>query len=247
MNSKTLTCIVVLVLLALPLRGWGASYAAGAYGGFAPSLGGDLHTAQYYSEFQSHNGIDGMNRSMEGYDTGRIDRILGVTCGMLFKTIFYDYYQVRIAMNYTWGYFGGSGKTVFDDGGTTRLLDCEYSFWEADIPVTFGISIPFWKDIRIAFSCGLAYAYADYSYRFESSTGQQWKGSFAGWGLPLVIILEGEYFVTENVAASTSLVYYKGSTKVLKDGSDAGGTDFARIDFSGYRYSLGVTYYFGSI
>ena len=170
-----------------------------------------------------------------------------MTGGALFKAIFHDYYQVRMALNYTMGYFGGSGKTVYDDSGTTRLLECEYSFRELDVPVTFGISIPFWKDIRIAFSCGLAYAYADYSYSFEADNGQQWKGSFKGWGLPLVIILEGEYFITDRVAASTSIVYYKGSTKVLKDGSDTGGTDFARIDVSGYRYNLGVTFYFRSI
>lgn len=247
MNFRILTYIAAAVLLSFPLKGWGANYAVGAYGGFAPSLGGDLYTAQHYSEFQSRNGIDGMNREMNGYSTGRIDRILGVSGGALLKTIFHDYYQARIAMNYTMGYLGGSGKTVYDDSGTTRLLECEYSFWELDVPVTFGISIPFWKDIRIAFSCGLAYAYADYSYSFESDSGQQWKGSFKGWGLPLVIILEGEYFITDRIAASTSIVYYKGSTKVLKDGSDTGGTDFARIDFSGYRYNLGVTFYFRSI
>ncbi|HON78868.1 MAG TPA: hypothetical protein PK544_10280, partial [Spirochaetota bacterium] len=79
MNCKFLTYFAAIVIITFPLRVWGANYAVGVYGGFAPSLGGDLNTAQHYSEFQSRNGIDGMNRELDGYSTGRIDRVLGVT------------------------------------------------------------------------------------------------------------------------------------------------------------------------
>jgi hypothetical protein len=235
--------VVTATLLAAGGRAGAAdaNYAFGVYGGFAPSLGGNLHTAQHQSEFQSSTGIDGMNRALDGTDAGRMDRLAGLSMGMQVKALFYEYYQVRLAGNYTMAITGGEGTTVYGSG---TELDCEYSFWSYDIPLTFGLSIPFWKDIKIVFSCGAAFAYGRYEYDFESSAGTKWKGSFSGWAFPLVILLEGEYFLTNNIAVASSIAYYRGSSRVIEDGSDSGGTDFARVNFNGYRVNFGMTFYF---
>ena len=247
MRIRLILTGILAVLLTTPLFAEKVNYALGFYAGYAPSLGGNLHSSVQKNDFQSENGLDGMNRSQEGYSTSRINRLMGVAGGAEFKVLFYDYYQLRIAGNYVMAVYGGSGKTVYDDIRTTRELTCSYKFSQWDVPVTMGLSIPFWKDFKIAFGCGVAYANAVYQNKFSSDTVER-KGSFKGWGLPLVILLEGEYFFNDQFAVSSILSYYKGSSQVVKDGTTSdGSTDFARIDFTGYRFHLGVSYYFYSI
>jgi hypothetical protein len=170
------------------------NYAVGAYFGIAPSLGGNLFTYQHESVFDSSTGIYGMNRKDDAVSTTQIEPLTGFSAGGMFKTLLYDYFQVRIACNYTRSYLGGTGTTVYLQGGVNTALDCEYSFWAIDAPLTFGLVIPFWKDIKISFNCGIAYAYGQYQYSFESTAGE-WKGSFAGYGLPCYAA-RGEYFLT---------------------------------------------------
>ncbi len=245
MKRILLTLLIVPFLLA-PALAADVNYAVGAYLGIAPSLGGNLFTYQHESVFDSSTGIYGMNRKDDALGTTQIEPLTGFSAGGMFKTLLYDYFQVRIACNYTRSYLGGTGTTVYLQGGVNTALDCEYSFWAIDAPLTFGLVIPFWKDIKLSFNCGIAYAYGQYQYSFESTAGQ-WKGSFTGYGLPVVMLIEGEYFLTDRIAMASSLLYYRGTSKVLSDGSNTGGKDFARLDFSGYRFNLGVTFYFLSI
>lgn len=234
--------LIIAMFLPLPLAAGPVNVAMGIYAGMAPSLGNDLQSAVQYYGFGSQSGIDGMNRSADG--TSGIGHLLGLSGGGAIKMLFMDYYQVRIAGNYTRSVFGGEGTST--DG--TDLIECEYSFLMYDVPVTVGVSIPFWKDVKIAFSCGLAYAYATYKNEFVVGTNPAIKGEFTGWGLPLVILVEGEYFITERVAISSSLIYYRGSTKLIEDDSTSDfSTDYARLNFTGYRYNAGITFYFMTI
>ena len=232
--------------LAVALPAAAVNFAAGAYGGIAPSLGGNLQSSWQYYEYGSSNGIDGMRRSLKGSDTSGMDRLLGVSGGVMFKMLFMEYYQIRIGGNYTRGVLGGEGTSVYDDAGDV-MVDCEYTFLMYDVPVTFGISIPFWKDLKVIFSCGIAYARAQYENRFET-TADVIKGDFSGWGLPLVILLEGEYFLNDSLAVSSSISHYRGTSKLIRDSerSDSN-TDYARLHFNGYRYYAGITFYFNSI
>jgi hypothetical protein len=237
----------MLIALTLPLSlaaaGATANVALSIYGGIAPSLGNDLQSTYQYYAYGTQSGIDGMNRSADG--TSSIDRLMGLSGGIAFKILFLEYYQLRVAGNYTRSMSGGEGTSM---DPSSQLVECEYSFLMYDVPVTFGLSIPFWKDVKIAFSCGLAYAYATYKNEFVIGGVTDSKGSFTGWGLPLVILLEGEYFITERVAATSSLIYYRGSTKLIEDGTTSDGvTDYAKLNFSGYRYNAGVTFYFMTI
>ena len=244
---KISLCVFIILAASVALNAAPVNFAIGAYGGIAPSLGGDLQSLLQYDVFGSSNGIDGMRRTLDGSDTTGMDRLLGVSGGILIKMLFMEYYQIRLGANYSRGIAGGEGTSVYDNGGTDTPVDCEYSFLMYDVPLSFGISIPFWKDLKVIFSCGIAYARAEYKNRFETAGGVA-KGEFTGWGLPLVILLEGEYFLNNSIAVSSSISYYRGSSKLLRD-SERGDsyTDYARLNFNGYRYYAGITYYFNPI
>ncbi|TAL39266.1 MAG: hypothetical protein EPN93_02095 [Spirochaetes bacterium] len=253
---KKLLLTSLILICASPLTAATMNYAAGFYVGFMPSYGGNLESSTQYDPFDSRNGIDGMNKEMSGHDTTEIKRLLGLSGGIEFKAIIFDYFLMRLAGNYTMSIYGGAGKTVFLTGGAGTETDvtASYSMWSYDIPLTVGLIIPFWKDVKISFSCGLAFAYGAYDNQFKVASGDR-KGSFTGWALPLVILVQGEYFLGEKIALNTSLAYYKGATETIRDSkrSDttglggAGAVDFAKIDFTGYRFSIGLSYYFYSI
>ncbi len=222
------------------------NYAIGVYGGLAPSLGDDLQSYLQYYRYGSQSGVDGINRTQDGYETSNIDRLLGLGFGISFKTLLFENYQIRIAVNYTRGMWGGEGTTLF--GGVPTLLDCDYSFRMYDVPLTFGISIPFWKDVKISFNCGAAFAYGWYQNRFTENSATTYKGKFTGRGYPLVILLEAEYFINDKIALTSALSYYRGATKLIEDTyDDDGNIDYARLNFTGYRFNLGAVYYFISI
>ena len=244
----------------MPLSAKKVNYSIGANTGFAPSLGGNLDSTSQQLYFNSDSGIDGMNRSMEGMETKKINRLFGITGGFEFKTIIQDFYLIRLGANFSKGILGGEGKTVIPDGtGYYYTMECKYSFYEYDVPLTIGLAIPFWKDMMISLSCGTAFAYAEYKNEFISEDTYpdpfERKGEFKGWGFPLVVIIQGEYFFLTNASITSTISYYNGSTEVLKDSYDKdtegfggqGAVDFAAINFTGYRFTFGISYYFFSI
>ncbi|MFH0976324.1 MAG: hypothetical protein V1874_11135 [Spirochaetota bacterium] len=253
--KKTLLIIVFLIITQIQdISAETVSVSGGFYAAYMPSMGGNLGSYTQETYFNSNSGIDGINRSMDGYSTSNIDRLTGVFAGFDVKAIFHDYYLIRVGANYGMSIMGGKGKTIYNDG-TYHNLECEYSLKQYDFPVTVGLSIPFWKDARISLSCGTAFARATYENKFESdstaapfsATQSAIKGKFTGWAFPLVVIIQGDYFLKQEVALTTTIAYYKGSTKVIKDSKDNDGNiDFASIDFTGYRFNLGVSYYFYS-
>ena len=246
-NAHAVMRAAILLLFAAsgPLHA-AVSLSAGVQAGFMPSPGGNLHSSTH-EEIGVGNGIDGINRSMSGYDTKPVDRILGASAGLEFRAVFYDYFFARLAGNFTTRARGGSGTTLYDNGGTPELLDCEYLVHIIDAPLTAGLVVPFWKDVRIAFSVGAAFAYGNYKYYFEPESGGRYKGKFRGYGFPLVLLVEGDYFLNEKLSITASLAYYRGSTDIRRDRYRTDGdTDYARIDFTGYRFAMGASWHFYS-
>ncbi len=259
MRKKFLILITLLFLLNIPLNAKTMNYSIGIYGGFMPSLGGNLDSYVQQEYFNSNSGIDGMNRSMTGYDTSEIDRLFGICGGLEIKAILSDFFLFRIASNYCKAVFDGEGKTVFTTDSTNYyLLECDYSYKEYDFPVTIGLAIPFWKDMMLSLSGGIAFTRAEYKNKFKSNTYPdpfERKGKFKTWGYPLVILMQGEYFIYRYASLTSSISYYHGSSKLIRDSSkqdfigfDGNGTvDFAKIDFSGYKLTFGVSVYIFSI
>ncbi len=248
---------IVLFLFIIKIQELSAekvSVSGGFYGSYMSSMGGNLASNTQETYFNSNSGIDGINKSADGISTSNIERLTGVFAGLDVKAVFLDYYLLRVGANYGMSVYGGKGKTIYNDG-TDHSLKCEYSLKQYDFPVTLGLSIPFWKDSRISVSCGTAFAWASYENKFESdsaaapfsATQDTIKGKFTGWAFPLVVLIQGDIFVMPDVSLTSTISYYKGRTKVIKDSKDSDGdVDFASIDFTGYRFSLGVSYYFFS-
>ena len=70
MKKTRLTLILVsLCVLPLPLLGATANYAVGFYAGIMPSPGGDLNSYVQIAKYNSSNGIDGINKSLDGFST----------------------------------------------------------------------------------------------------------------------------------------------------------------------------------
>ncbi len=248
----TLTVLGIAVFELSLLYAEKVSVSGGFVSGIMPSMGGNLSSYSQEAYYDSATGIDGINRKMEGFSTDNIDRLTGIFGGLEFKAVFYDYYLVRVGANYGMNVLGGKGKTVFysTDDLDYFILKCEYSYKAYDFPLTIGVSIPIWKDARLSVSGGAAYARATYENKFTSddtATTFRRKGKFTGWGIPLVVLVQGDYYLNEKIALTSAVAYYNGASKVIRDSSENDGdTDFASIDFTGYRFNLGVSFSFYS-
>ncbi len=224
------------------LRSFGADAASpetgfGFYSGLAPAMGGNMNTYVQNTTLGNRSGIDSINREMSGRETEEIDRMLGVVGGFEFKVITLNYLLIRIGANYVKSFLGGKGKTL---DLSDEPVTVKYSQWACDFPLTLGLSIPFWKDVKISLSGGLAYAYGSSRSRFKSSAVDQ-TTKVRGWALPLVVVLAGEHYLTNSLSLTSTISYYKGAGRIKGDDD---GADFARVDFSGYRWTLGFSLYF---
>ena len=254
-------CAAIL-FLGTAGRGHAMSFnvGMGVSGGFMPSMGDDLNSfvQQYY--LNSYRGVDTINRSKTGYDTKKIDRLGGLTGGIDAKVLVEDYFLIRLGCNYTQSIMGGKGTTInsTDSGATYHYLSCKYSMVIIDAPLTLGLSIPFWREVKISLSGGVAFAYGKYESSFkapEAAVPYERKASFRGFGYPLVAILEGEFFINDRLAVCSKLSYYHGSTALLTDGTTSdttglggkGATDYAKINFTGYRFTMGISFYMDPI
>jgi hypothetical protein len=239
MNQKINKIIIsiTLLLLLIPFGVYADSpeIGVGFYAGLAPAMGGSMNTYVQNTTLGVGSGIDGINRDMSGRDTGEVKRLLGVAGGVEGKVIVLNYLMIRLGANYLKGFYGGKGKTL---DLSDELVTAKYSMWAFDFPLTVGLSIPFWKDVRISISGGIAYAYGSQSTSFKSTTLDQ-STSVKGWAMPLVFILAGDHYLSNTLSLTSTISYYKGASKVKKDNSD-----YARVDFSGYRWTVGFSFYF---
>ena len=207
------------------------------YGGFAPTFGGNLTTTFQQDTLNLPNGILSINRTKTGETSAPIAPLLGGTAGIEFWGITRDFIIISCGANFTYGIMGGSGNSLDNSENT---MSVKYSLWTVDIPLTVGITIPFWDDIRISFKSGIAIAYGKYSNVFKSSIINS-SSNFTGYGAPVVTSLAGDYLFYHNFSLYMSITHYSGSTKIIKDEAD-----YASINFSGYRIYVGTSFRFKS-
>ncbi len=264
MNTVRTYIILLVVLIAFaaaprPLAAAITTNGIGIYTGIAPNMGGSMHSYVQQQHFNTRNGIHDINRVQDGIDTAKIERPMGVTVGIDWKIIIEEYFFFRAAANYSKSVVGGSGTTAWTDNGgiSYYALDCRYSVATFDVPLLAGFTIKFWDDVRFYVGGGAAFASGMYDNEFSSEDHPDpftRKGQFRGTGFPLVAYAHGEYYFTTRYAISATVLYYGGSTPLLRDGIHAdteglngkGAYDYARIDFTGYRFAFGITFYFGS-
>ena len=203
--------------------------------GIIPNMGNNLSSYYQKNDLNIENGIYGINRSKSGLTTSTIKPLTGTFIGTELKGTAFDYLILSIGINYGQSILTGSGTSL---DNSDNIMSVSYSMWLIDIPITAGISISFWEDTKVSFQSGIAFSYGNYKNSFTSSTVNQ-NGSFKGLGTPIITKITGEYYISKNITISSSLSRYKGATQVLKNNND-----YAKIDFSGYRFSFGASYYF---
>ena len=242
-KHKLFTCIVqtviVIAVLYVPITSYGelVNVSLGGYIGIAPDIGGELHTYKL-EEIGIYNGTYDINRLAEGKTTARIHKLVGTTAGFHFSTIIAEHFLIYTGVMGTMSIWGGSGQTLDNDAALNEV-NVKYSMWMVDMPLAFGLSIPFFNDGRMSIAGGFDFMYLGFKSTYDSIAGSKVDSSFSGWAFPLLLLVSGEYFFNKNTTITGTLMYYKGQTDIIRSDDN-----YAAIDVSGFRILFGISYYF---
>lgn len=234
---KIIRIIIILFCLfgALPLSS--AEFASSIRIGFAPETGGSMHSGWQLEELEVEQGIYDINRSRDGFQLSTIEAPLGFSAAFDIRLIL-DKIYFKAGAGYNRVIAGGKGTTLNDSA--TDEVKVKYKQWSADFPVTAGVTLLFWGESRISLGGGAAFAYGNYSNSFRSAVpALNHSASFTSYAFPLVAELSSEVFISSGTSLICSINHYYGKSKIVKDGSD-----YARVDFSGTRFTAGVVKYF---
>ena len=230
-----ITIFVFILIGALPV--YSAEFASSIRIGFAPETGGSMHSGWQLEKLEVEQGIYDINRSRDGFQLSTIEAPLGFSAAFDLRLIL-DKVYFKAGAGYNRVIAGGKGTTLDHSG--TREVKVKYKQWSADFPVTAGVTLLFWGESRISLGGGAAFAYGNYSNSFKSVEPLfNHSASFTSYAFPLVAELSGEVFVSPGTSLICSIDHYYGRSKIVKDGSD-----YARVDFSGTRFTAGMVKYF---
>lgn len=232
---KFIKILVMLFIFAPWPQVYSAELASSLRIGFSPEVGGSMHSGWQLENLEVQNGIYDINRSAAGFELSTVETPLGLNAAFDFRIIM-DRIYFKAGGGYSRTIAGGKGTTL--NALVSEEVKVRYKQWSLDLPLTFGATLLFWNESRISLGCGIAFAYGNYSNSFKSASLDH-SGSFSSYALPLVAELSGEVFISSDTTIICSVDYYYGKSKVVKDGSD-----YARVDFSGTRFSAGFVRYF---
>lgn len=226
-----------LIILAAAAEISASSAAVVFKAGYAPDMGGSMYSGWQAENLDVYDGINDINRSGGGISVSTIEAPVGVAAGAEFRFT-WDSVYMKSGADIIYSIAGGSGSTVNNFGSGDEKVNVKYSIWFFYVPVTAGIIIDYWSEARIYAGGGAAFAYGTYSNSFSSASADH-SASFTGYGVPLVAELGCEYILDRNVALCCGITYLHGRSEVVEDGSD-----YARIDFTGYSISAGLLFYY---
>jgi hypothetical protein len=230
-----ITIITFFLTGALPLNS--AEFASSIRIGFAPETGGSMHSGWQLEELEVEQGIYDINRSRDGIPLSTIEAPLGFTAAFDLRLIL-DKLYFKAGAGYNRVIAGGKGTTL--DDSATDVVKVKYKQWSVDFPLTAGVTLLFWGESRISLGGGFAFAYGNYSNSFKSDIpALNHSAAFTSYALPIVAELSGEVFISSGTSLICSINHYYGRSKIVNDGSD-----YARVDFSGTRFTAGVVKYF---
>jgi opacity protein-like surface antigen len=226
-----------LIVLAVSAEVFASSVSLIFKGGYAPEIGGSMHTGWQAEHLDVYDGINDINRSGSGISVSTIEKPVGAVAGAEARYAG-DTLYFKSGIGIVYSCTGGSGSTVNDFGAGDEKVDVDYSLWFYYVPVTAGIIIDYWDEVRIYAGGGAAYASGTFSSSFKSDSIEH-EASFSGYGIPLVAELGGEYIFAEHAALCCSVTYLRGRSSVIDDGSD-----YARIDFTGFSFTAGILFFY---
>ncbi len=227
---KIFRLLIPVVIFFYAASSFAAEISVSARLGYSPSVGGSMSSGWQAdpANLDVPDGIYSINRSGGGFAVSGVESPVAVITGIDLCIIRNSIYY-KAGVEYLYQISGGSGKTINPAG--TEVVNVEYSQWSCDAPFTAGVSLSFWNETRIYLGGGLAFAYGACSNKFTSASLDH-SGSFTGYAFPLVAEVGCEYLVNEYVSAGCNIMYLNGKSSVIENG-----TDYARIDFSGFHIS----------
>jgi opacity protein-like surface antigen len=232
---KNIKFIITLIFTIYTVHLQASEISISSRLGYSPAVGGSMSSGWQYANLGVPDGINSINRSKDGFAVSTIESPVGFVAGADL-TILRDSLYYKIGIEYVRTMSGGKGKTL--DAAGTELIEVTYSQWSFDVPFTIGVSLLFWGESRIYLGVGAAYAYGTYSNSFKSATLDH-SGSFTGYAIPLVAEIGCEYMLNEKVSLGCDIKYINGKSAIVEDG-----TDYARIDFSGFHITASAALHF---
>lgn len=226
---KIIRSLIQIIIIFYAVSSNAAEISVSSRLGYSPSVGGSMSSGWQSENLGVPDGINNINRSGGGLVVSGVEApiafIAGIDLCILRNSIY-----CKAGIEYLYQVSGGSGKTI--NTAVPEIVKVKYSQWSFDAPFTAGVSLSFWGEARIYLGGGFAFAYGTYSNSFSSATLDH-SGSFTGYAIPLVAETGCEYLLNQNVSAGCNIMYLNGKSAVVDDG-----TDYARIDFSGFHITV---------
>lgn len=227
---------LIIALIVLPTSMTAAvEMSISARAGYSPAVGGSMSSQWQADNMGSPDGINTINRSQAGTELSTVEVPRGVVGGVGVRFTG-DVIYFRWGVEGVYTMFGGKGKTLNPAG--TEVVNVNYSQWSVDVPFTIGMSLLFWGESRVYAGVGMALAYGSFSSSFKSASLDHSAG-FKGYAVPLVAEAGCEYMLTQKLSVGCEIKYFSGKSDPVKSGSDS-----ARVDFSGYHITAGVSWRF---
>ncbi len=228
---------MILLLMIMPcavLRASGNSVSLQL--GYAPEIGGSMHTGWQYENMGNSDGINDINRSDGTGSTATVEKPVGAVLSLGYRS-FGEGIYFKTGISGVYSIYGGKGKTLNQAG--TEVVDVKYTMMWGEIPFILGIHMEFWKEIRLSLGAGFAFAYGLYMNSFSSATIDN-SAMFLGYGFPLIAEFSCEYRLSETVDYIATVQYMRGESRLIENGGD-----YTRLDFTSFRLLLGLTRRFG--
>ncbi len=232
---KFFKIMICLIFLSLCSPIYSVEVASSFRLGYSPDVGGAMHSGWQLENLEVEQGIYDINRSADGFDLSTVERPVAFIASTDIKIIM-DKVYFKAGADYSRTFAGGKGITL--NAPASEEVEVRYKQWSADFPVTLGVTLLFWNETRLSLGGGIAFAYGTYSNSFKSATLDH-SASFTSYAFPLVAELSGEAFISENTSIICSIESFYGKSRIVDDGSD-----YARVDFSGTRFTAGFVKYF---
>ena len=232
---KFFKIIVFIVFFSLSGPLYSAEVASSFRLGYSPDVGGSMHSGWQLENLEVEQGIYDINRAADGFDLSTLERPVAFIASIDLKIIM-DKIDLKAGADYSRTFAGGKGITL--NAPATEEVEVSYKQWSADFPLTLGVTLLFWNETRLSLGGGFAFAYGTYSNSFKSATLEH-SASFTSYAFPLVAELSGEAFISDNTSIICSIESFYGKSRIIEEGSD-----YARVDFSGTRFTAGFVKYF---
>lgn len=232
---KNFKYIIILIIILCTAVSYAAEVSISARLGYSPAVGGSMSSGWQTENLGAPDGINSINRSQSDTGVSTVEVPVGAIAGADLRII-KDSIYYKAGIEYVHIISGGKGKTI--DPATAEIVEVTYNQWSFDVPLTAGVALLFWGESRIYLGGGVAFAYGTYSNSFKSATLDH-SASFTGYAIPLVAEIGCEYMLNERVSAGCDIKYIHGTSPIINDG-----TDYARVDFTGFHITASAALHF---